>query len=455
MTIPEILRRRAVAEPDRPFLLFEGESLALGEIDRRTDRIAARLLREGVGRGDRVAVQLENRPEFVLAWFAILKAGAALVPINPHLTPREIDYLVEDSGAALVLRDEHFEGGFEDDPRELPAVAPDDLAALVYTSGTTGAPKGAMLTHRNYVWDAEAIVAHTGMDERDRFLCFLPLFHVNAQVVTTLAPLVGGASMVLMRKFSPLEMLETLAATGATAFSGVPTVYAILNDAPGTERFDLAGLRFCVCGAAPMPVEVFETFERKFHTRILEGYGLTEATCASSVNPLDRRKVGSIGVPLPGQDMRVAEDGEILIRGPNVMQGYWKRPEATAEALRDGWLHTGDLGRVDEDGYFWVLGRKKEMIIRGGENVYPKEIEDVLFTHPAIADAAVVGEPDAKWGERVVAHVVARGAPDPEALIDFCRERLARFKCPERIVFHEALPKTPTGKVQKHLLAGN
>jgi len=357
----------------------------------------------------------------------------------------------EHSESRLVITPADFEQGFEDPPVTLPEVESEALAAIVYTSGTTGKPKGAMLTHANYLWDAEAIARAVKMASADRFLCILPLFHVNAQVVTTLVPMIAGGSMVLMRKFSPLEMLETLAKTGATAFSGVPTVYAILNGTPGADQYDLSRLRFCICGAAPMPIEVFEGFERKFHAVILEGYGLTEGTCASSVNPLDRRKVGSIGVPLEGQEMKLINE-EIVIRGPNLMTAYYKDPHATAEAIKDGWLYTGDLGRVDKQGYFFIIGRKKEMIVRGGQKIYPKEVEEVLYQHSAVAEAAVVGISDLTWGEQVTAYVVRRGSVSEAELMAFCCERLADFKCPKTVVFQKVLQKTATGKIQKHLL---
>ncbi|MEW6366375.1 MAG: long-chain fatty acid--CoA ligase [Acidobacteriota bacterium] len=446
-TIPELLRSRAAETPDRTFLVFEGLETTYRELDERSDRVASALIAQGIGAGDAVAVCMGNRPEFLLAWWGILKAGAALVPVNPALRPPEVDYIRRDSGARLMLTDAP-----EAPPLpQLPELRPDGLAAIVYTSGTTGKPKGAMLSHANYLWDAEAIAKATRMTEADRFLCILPLFHVNAQVVTTLAPMVAGGSMVLMGKFSPIEMLETLARTGCSAFSGVPTVYTVLNNTPGAQEYDLSRLRFCICGAAPMPVEVFREFERKYAATIVEGYGLTEGTCASSVNPLARRKIGSIGVALDGQEMKLV-DGEILIRGPNVMSGYFKNPTATAEAIRDGWLCTGDLARVDEDGYFYLVGRKKEMIIRGGQKIYPKEVEEVLYQHPAVAEAAVAGIADAKWGEEVVAYVVRRGEVTEAELIDFCGQRLAGFKCPKAVCFREALPKTATGKIQKHLL---
>ena len=451
MRIHELLSKRAGETPDKTFLLFEGKEFSYREIDERSSRVAAKLIGEGVKRGDNVAVFMENRPEFIHAWFGIMKAGAAMVPINPVLKGPEVEYIRENSESRLMLTGKHFDEGFEADPIDLPEGDGSDLAAIVYTSGTTGKPKGAMLTHSSYLWDAEAIVKHAQMTEEDRFLCILPLFHVNAQVVTTLAPMVAGGSMVLTPKFSPVDFLETLATSEATAFSGVPTVYAILNNMPGLEKYDLSRLRFCICGAAPMPVEVFETFEKKFNAVIMEGYGLTEGTCASSVNPLDKRKIGSIGLPLEGQEMKI-EDGEICIKGPNLMQGYYKNPEATAAAIRDGWLHTGDLGRVDEDGYYYIAGRKKEMIIRGGENIYPKEIEEVLYQHPAVAEAAIVGLPDEKWGEEVAAFLVTKEELGEEAIFAYCQEKLADYKCPKRVIFRKELDKTATGKIQKHRL---
>jgi long-chain acyl-CoA synthetase len=445
-TIPSLLAARAKGTPYRPFLLFEGREVTYQELDERSTRVASALVRRGVRPGDNVLVLMDNRPDFLFAWFGILKAGAAIVPVNPAFKPPEIEHIRTNSESRLVLTEAP-----EDAPVARPDVAADAVAAIVYTSGTTGKAKGAMLTHGNYLWDAEAIVRHARMTPDDRFLCILPLFHLNAQVVTTLAPMVAGGSMVLMRKFSPIEMLETLARTSATAFSAVPTVYGSLNNTPGASRYELSRLRFCICGAAPMPVEVFETFERTFGARIMEGYGLTEGTCVSAVNPLDRRKLGSIGRALEGQDMKLV-DGEIVIRGPNVMKGYYKDPAATAQAIRDGWLHTGDLARVDEDGYFFIFGRTKDMINRGGMKVWPKEIEDVLFAHPAVLEAAVVGVPDAKYGEEVAAFIVRKVDVREPDVLAFCRERLADHKCPKSVRFVDALPKTATGKVQKHLI---
>jgi long-chain acyl-CoA synthetase len=339
----------------------------------------------------------------------------------------------------------------------------DDIAGIIYTSGTTGYPKGVLLTHHNYCFNAWEITVAAQMTEADRFMCILPLFHVNGQLVTVLSPLYASGSMILSKGFSPKEFLPRLARYQATAFSGVPTVYAILNNLPDAEQYDLSSLRFCICGAAPMPVEVFETFERKYKAFILEGYGLSEGTCASSINPLDgNRKIGSIGLPLQGQEIRIVDDqaqevpkgqvGEIVVRGENLMQGYYRNPQATADTLKDGWLHTGDLGHEDGDGYFFIAGRKKEMIIRGGENIYPKEIEEVLYKHPGVLDAAVVGIPDKIWGEEVGAFIVPKeGVELKDAeIIDYCKSKLANYKCPRMVFFWDALPKTATGKIQKN-----
>jgi long-chain acyl-CoA synthetase len=342
-------------------------------------------------------------------------------------------------------------------------VSEEDVAGIIYTSGTTGYPKGVLLTHKNYVVNADQVSTACQMTEDDRFLCILPLFHVNGQIVTTVSPLFAGGSMVLLRGFSPKEFLPKLSHYRATAFSGVPTVYAILNNLPDAEEYDLSALRFCICGAAPMPVEVFETFERKYKAFILEGYGLSEGTCASSINPLDgTRKIGSIGIPFKDQEMKIFDEndkelapeqiGEIVVRGPNVMKGYYKNEEATRETLRNDWLHTGDLGYIDEDGYFFIKGRKKEMVIRGGENIYPKEIEEVLYKHPAVAEAAVVGVPDKIWGEEVAAFVVLKEGAElkPQEVIDYCKEHLANYKCPRIVEVADSLPKTATGKIQKN-----
>ena len=498
MTIREILEQNAKNTPDKTYLYFEDISKTYAEMDELANRVGNAMLSLGVKRGDTVCLLLGNIAEFIYTFFGLSKIGATMCPVNPMLKPEEVKYIINNAEAkALITQDALMPlvrairedcktvmdvivvGGckkcgemvYEDllaaaDPAPPPeGVQPDDLAAIIYTSGTTGKPKGAMLTQANYIWDAKAIVKAAAMTPEDRFMCILPLFHVNGQVVTVLGPLAAGASMVLVQKFSASKFFTTVDQFKPTAFSAVPTIYAMLLNTPDIQDYDLSSLRFCICGAAPMPVEVFNKFEEVFNARILEGYGLSEGTCASSINPLDgNRKVGSIGTPLEGQDMKildaennelpVGEKGEICIKGDNVMRGYYNNPEATAAAIVGEWLHTGDLGYMDEEGYFFIVGRLKEMIIRGGENIYPKEIEELLYTHPAVADAAVVGVPDKFYGEEVKAFITLKPGAEAteEEILKFCMDNLAKYKCPKTAQIIKAFPTTATGKIQKRKL---
>lgn len=496
MTLSELLAKQASRYPNKVFLFFKELEVTYQQLDQRTNAVANGLTKFGIQKGDAVALLLPNLPEFLYAFFGIIKLGGMAVPINTQLKSEEIAYVLENCEArGLITTPQLYQGvqpirnrlsrlellyltgerGGEGKvfsnlltmPKEPPTVSikPEDPAALIYTSGTTGRPKGVILTHHNYIFDTEQTVRAVALIASDRFLCILPLFHVNAQVVTTLSPLVAGGSMVLMERFTPKDFFPTLARFKATAFSGVPTVYSILLEHVELGKHDLSSLRFCVCGAAPMPVELFKRFEATFQAYILEGYGLSEGTCVSSLNPLGgSRKIGSIGVPLPNQEMKIfdnadkelpsGEVGEIVVQGDNVMVGYFKNSGASAETLRGGWLHTGDLGYQDEEGYFFIVGRKKEMIIRGGENIYPKEIEEILYRHPQVAEATVLGLPDSVWGEEVAAFIIPRSDENPVAdeVISFCKQHLADFKCPRKVIFVQAFPKTATGKVQKGIL---
>ncbi len=494
MTLCDLLENRAREYHDKTFLFFQNLEVSYRILEETACRVAYGLAGLGIKKRENVCILLPNCPQFLYAFFGIMKTGAVAVPINFNLKGEEIKYILNNSEATalitapvfletirqirsdcpslshLILTESSSEAGaisFNELSKTSGRTKPiplegSDPAAIIYTSGTTGYPKGVVLTHLNYLFDTEQFVTATQMTHRDRFLCILPLFHVNGQVVTTLSPMFAGGSMVLMEKFSPKDFFPTLARFKATAFSGVPTVYAILLNLPDAEQYDLSSLRFCVCGAAPMPVELFQNFEKKFSAFILEGYGLSEGTCVSSVNPLGgHRKIGSIGLPLPRQEMKVVDDqdrelesgqvGEIVVRGENVMREYFKNPKATTETLRGGWLHTGDLGYVDHEGYFYIVGRKKEMIIRGGENIYPKEIEEVLYRHPKVLEAAVIGLPDRIWGEEVCAFVVLKEGMQgsPEEFMEYCKSRLADFKCPRKVVFWGQFPKTATGKIQK------
>jgi long-chain acyl-CoA synthetase len=497
-TLGRLLIEQAERQGSKTYLYHEDLEVSYGDLLDRAARVRDGLTAAGIRGGDRLALLLTNGPEFLYAWFGAALLGVVTVPINPAYKNEEIRYILDNAGAsgivvdatrradvdairgrlpALRLRvalggggdswksfDELCRGANARPARPSDEARPEDAAAIIYTSGTTGHPKGVVLTHRNYHFDAWSLVTHLETGADDRFLCFLPLFHVNAQVVSVLSALLVGGSLVLLREFKPSTFLEIVARYRATTFSAVPTVYAILNTLPDAEKYDLSSLRFCICGAAPMPVEVFKTFERKFNATIVEGYGLSEATCGSCINPVgatEKRKIGSIGVPLPGQEMKIFDDGdrelpdgqigEIVVRGEAVMREYFRNPEATAETLRSAWLHTGDIGYRDGDGYFFIVGRKKEMIIRGGENIYPKEIEEVVYRHPAVQEAAVVGVPDPIWGEIVCACVVPKTGMKlaKQEIVDLCKANLADFKVPARVEIVDSFPKTPTGKIQK------
>jgi long-chain acyl-CoA synthetase len=493
-TLRDLLSERAKKYGDKTFLYFKDLEVSYRQLEELVYRVANGLSAIGVKKGDKVCLLIPNQPEFIYAFLGAPTIGAVIVPINTWLKSEEIKYIIQNSDAETIITVpqliDRVDGiradipqvknmvfiGEPNPPGTTPfsrllaapamqptvALDPDDDASIIYTSGTTGKPKGVMLTHHNYVYDAAAGIPLLDSKEMDRTMCILPLFHVNGQVATVLGPLSVGSSVVLTEGFSPKTFFQDLARHRATGFSGVPTVYSILLNLPDADKYDLSALRVCICGAAPMPVEVFNKFEEKFKAYILEGYGLSEGTCVSTLNPYGgKRKIGSIGVALPGQELKIFDDqdqelppgrvGEIVIRGDNVMKGYYRNPRASAETLRNGWLHTGDLGYVDEEGYFFIVGRKKEMIIRGGENIYPKEVEEVIYKHPAVAEAAVVGLPDPIWGEEVAAFIITKPEMrlSEEELINYCKERLADYKCPRKVFFIENFPKTATGKIQK------
>jgi long-chain acyl-CoA synthetase len=491
-TVPELLRAQAACIPDQPFIRWRGRSVSYGEFYARTDALAAGLADLGVESGDVVSVMLPNCLEFLEAWWAILKAGAVFGPINPAFTAPEAAYVIGDSRAVAIVTDgngaatlagargapelaqlRHVisveEGGdlalasLAGRGGEAPAngVGPDDLATLMYTSGTTGKPKGAMLTHGNVLANAAMAAELLPLVAGERVGMMLPLFHVNAQIVTCVVPMMVGCEVAMWERFSASKFWQTVAELEPVALSAVPTILAAVlhtADAPTGPT----SLRYIICGAAPLSRELLEAFEDRFGIRILEGYGLTESTCVSSLNPYyGVRKPGSIGLPVRGQQMEIVapdgspvddgELGEIVIKGPNVMAGYLHNQEATAATIRDGWLHTGDVGYVDSDGYFFIVDRAKDMIIRGGENIYPREIEEVLYTHAGVLECAVIGVPDEVRGEEVLAVV----APKPGAELDadqltvYAAERLAAFKVPRRFEIRPELPKTPTGKINK------
>ena len=443
--------------------------------------LAARLEALGVGRGDTVAVVLPNCAEIVVVMFAAWCRGAAMTPVNPALTDDEAHYQLRDSGSRVVVGDARAEAlagavgaawvdvdtvhrgrhlsGSRPDPSATATV--DDIALVIYTSGTTGRPKGVLLDHANLAAMSSSLIEHFELTGADRSLLVLPLFHVNGLVVSVLSPLRAGGDVVVAPRFSIDTFWDAVAEHRPTFFSAVPTIYSML-EAEDSRDVDCSTLRFAVSGAAPAPGRLLERFEERFGVPVIEGYGLSEGSVASTINPLTGpRKPGTVGVALPGQQVRVVspdgtplpagEPGEVVIRGANVMRGYLGRPAETAEVVRDGWLHTGDVGVIDEDGYLRLVDRTKDMVIRGGENLYPKEIEECLHQHPAVLEAAVVGRPDETYGEVPVAFVALRPGSTVavEDLLQHCAASLARYKIPATIDLLDELPKNSVGKLVK------
>lgn len=497
----ELLESRTARWSGSIFLVSErdGRTFSYQHFDHLVNQTANLLKGFGVEKGTTVSLLLSNSVEYLLFYFACWKLGAVAGPINAHLKGPEIQYILHHAEAAVLVTQASFWSVIEairpglpllqtviviDGPvggaidynaevsRQSPQLPPTavesgDDAIIIYTSGTTGKPKGVLLAHRNLIANARQISDWLNFGPDDRFLCIMPLFHMNAVAVTTLTPLYVGASVVLAPRFSASRHWQIIAQYGVTTFGSVATMLSMLLNAypDGVPAgLDTSRLKFAMCGSAPVPVPVMQQFEARFRCPVIEGYGLSECTCRATFNPPDaRRRLGSVGLPI-GNEMKIFDEadselppgqiGEIVLRGENVMKGYFKDPEATAQAFRGGWLHTGDLGYKDEDGFFYVVDRKSDLIIRGGENIYPREIDDVLYQHPAVKDAATIGVPDDVYGEEVKAFVVLKqGIRCTEAeLIAFCRARLADYKCPKTISFLEEIPKGPTGKLLKRKL---
>ncbi|MGW2826580.1 long-chain-fatty-acid--CoA ligase [Streptomyces sp. NPDC001443] len=484
-----VLVASARADGDRIAVRQDDTTLTYAQLDDASARLATLLRDRGVRPGDRVAMVMPNVSLFPVVYYGILRAGAAVVPMNPLLKAREAAFTLRDSGArtvlvfptfaeevakaaaevgaeCLVTDAEVFDGLLRaaEPMAEVVERAADDTAVILYTSGTTGTPKGAELTHRNLLTNAVTTRETLILIRPDDVLFGgLPLFHAFGQTCALNAAVSAGATLTLLPRFEPAGALEIMHRDRVTVFLGVPTMYTALLQAGIPEDHDLSPLRLAISGGASLPVEVLHGFERDFDVTVLEGYGLSETSPVAVFNPPDRpRKAGSIGLPIRGVEVRLVADdgttvapgevGEIAIRGENVMKGYWNRPEATKEAVREGWFHSGDLARVDEDGYYFIVDRKKDLIIRGGYNVYPREIEEVLYEHPAVAEAAVVGVPHQVHGEEIAAVVTLRqdrADTSAGALRDFVKERVAAYKYPRIVTFTDALPKGATGKILK------
>jgi len=458
MNLAANLTATAARDGARTALVLGDSELSYTELDAASASVAGTLRARGLRPGDRVGVMLPNVPQFAMAYYGVLRMGGIVVPMNPLLKAREVDHYVSDSGAALVL----------DDPVALPpdcepdfGVAErdaDDTAVILYTSGTTGRPKGAELTHGNLARNVEVMRRLISVEAEDVILGALPLFHSFGQTCGLNTAVATGACLALIPRFLPADVLELVERRRVTVFEGVPTMYAALLHA--VERHDVSSLRVCVSGGAALPLEVLHGFETAFGCVVLEGYGLSETSPVASFNRAELRKPGSIGTPVAGVEMRLLDTtpegvGEIAIRGHNVMKGYWRNPDATREAIDgDGWFRSGDLARVDEDGCYFIVDRKKELIIRGGYNVYPREIEEVIYEHPAVREAAVVGIPHPELGEEVGACVaLTAGADADEADVrEFVRSQVAAYKYPRHVWFVDELPKGPTGKILKRAI---
>lgn len=499
-----LLEQSARRDPGKTAVILDDYQLRYAELNGAANKLANALVALGVQPGDKVALMMPNTPHFPICYYGILKAGAVVVPLNVLFKHNEVQYHLEDSDAVALIVWEGFlpeaGPGFQRTGTchnliVVPAVAstaalpdgalnfnqlvadnspvfdtvqtgPGDTAVILYTSGTTGRPKGAELSHFNMFFNAMVGVEKLLMIKHDEIgLATLPLFHSFGQTCVMNALFFAGGTMAMLPRFEPVKAMEIIQHVKVTYFAGVPTMYFYLLNHPEAGKYDLSSLRLCVSGGSAMPVEVMHAFNKKHNVTILEGYGLSETSPVASFNHLDRpTRPGSIGTPIWGVEMAVVDPegkpvptgelGEIVIRGHNVMKGYYKRPEATAEAIRHGWFYSGDLARQDEDGYFYIVDRVKDMVNRGGFNVYPREIEEVLYGHPAVAEAAVIGIPDPALGEEVKAVVAFKPgqSASEQELIDYCKERLAAYKYPRSVEIRESLPKTATGKILKREL---
>jgi malonyl-CoA/methylmalonyl-CoA synthetase len=432
---------------DEIALEWGGESFTFDDVERRSNRVANALRARGFVKGDRLCVHLANRIELIDIYLACVKLGVLFVPINILYREREIAHIVADAEPRTMIAEGDLAGlTSDDDARPIVDLDGDTPAAIIYTSGTTGASKGAVLTHDNFASNAVNLLAAWQITDRDRLLLVLPLFHIHALGNGLHCWLISGCRMRLLERFDHRTALGEFRDFRPTLFFGVPTVYVRLLDTPRDDARAIGlGVRLFVSGSAPLPVHVFERFRELFGHAILERYGMTETFMTISNPYAGERRAGTVGFPLPGVSVRI-DDGELLVKSPTLFAGYWRRPPV----LEDGWFRTGDLVSRSHDGYFTLLGRKSDLIISGGFNIYPREIEDFLLEQPGVAEAAVVGEPDELRGEVPVAYIV--GEPDEAALRAACRASLASFKVPRRFVRVESIPRTALGKVQKHLL---
>jgi long-chain acyl-CoA synthetase len=501
MNLSEQLAVTAKNVPEKTAYYFQDKETSYQELEGSIRKFASRMEELGYEKGDHIALVAGNSPYFIIGLYGALRLGLVVIPINPLYTVHEMTYILKNGDVKAVITMDvllekfevmkdllpdvsHYiscesssevnleesslqpklrsftqlihEGSFD---FEGPGMKEDDLAIILYTSGTTGKPKGAMLSHKNLYSNAKDVADYLAINGEDRVIAALPMFHVFCLTVALNAPLMNGGTVVILPKFSPQEVFRLTKEYGATVFAGVPTMYNYLLQS-GKENTDIfCGIRLFISGGASMPVALLKGFEQNFDVQIQEGYGLSEASPVTCFNPLDRpRKPGSIGTSIVNVENKVVDEygdevapgevGELTVRGPNVMLGYYKMPEESAMALKGGWLYTGDMARMDDEGYFYIVDRKKDLILVGGYNVYPREVEEVLYSHPNVSEVAVIGTPHEESGEIVVSFVVADD-PDltEQSLIDYCKEQLVNYKVPSKIEFLDELPKNTTGKI--------
>lgn len=505
-TLPQMLLETTAQFPQNIAISFYGRKLTYQEVTYAANGFASALQNKGVQKGDRVAIMLPNCPQYVIAYYGALMAGAIVTQVNPMLVEREIQHILNDSGAeTIVVFDAVYprvksiqgntglktviavslqpSGQTVDDytfdeflkeatgaPTPVNVDAEHDVAVLQYTGGTTGRSKGAMLTHRNLY--ANVLQSREFFREKinvgkDKYLTVIPLFHVFGMTACMNLSVLTGSEMIMLPRFDLEEVLNTIKNEQPTSFPGVPTMYVAITNHPKAEEYGLNSIELCNSGSAPMPLELLREFEGKTGAKILEGYGLSEAAPVTHCNPIfAERKPGSVGIGFPNTDYKivdlgsgteevpVGELGELVIKGPQVMKGYWNMPEETANTLRDGWLYTGDISRVDEDGYLYIVDRKKDLIIASGYNIYPRDVEEVIYEHPSVQEAVVIGVPDPYRGETVKAYIVLKAgkAATEEEMIEYCRKNLAAYKVPRIIEFRSELPKTNVGKILRRAL---
>jgi long-chain acyl-CoA synthetase len=497
LLIGDIISKTANEKKEKTAAVLNDRKITYEELEKESNQLAHGLIDLEIKPSDMVSIMLPNSVEFLTAYLGVIKSGATMVPLNISFKAPAVEYILNNSEAKVVITSKNFlplikecdldsldniilvDGDKTDDyillselkdqKTTLPQLKNIDqefTAACLYTSGTTGQPKGAMLSHHNLIFDTQKTIEHLKVDDSDRYICVLPMFHAFAETVCMLMPLFLGAEIVIVDKFLPEKVLRTIQEKNVTFFAGVPTMYSALLNVKNKAEFDLSHLNLCISGGAAMPQQTMEDFEKTFNVKILEGNGPTETSPVAYVNPVDgERKSGSVGLPIPETKVKIVDEddnelplgeiGEIIVQGDHVMKGYFKKPEATAETLRKGWLHTGDLGKMDQDGYVYIVDRKKDMINVGGMNVYPREIEEQLYKHPKVKEAAVVATKDELRGEIPKAVIVLKdGESATEREIQkYCMQYFANYKMPKLVDFIDELPKNATGKIDKKSLS--